>query len=196
MGALPGEAKLEDFDPKTQAILEEAMEAIEFLVAEGDRDKAYVQEDVIKRDLLPVFHKRGSRVSMEIWLKLAGSLVRPIVIVNGRGEILFELPPPLHRIDETLNIGKKGGVNGVVQMAKYAERTLPALADKQITSNLTQHVKGNKPTLEDIRAWDKVFVHYGYESILTDSQKDSLSESKDEEQTTKTTMEMTYDNDW
>lgn len=153
------DTKVEDFDISLRQTLKESLESMDLLLTQINKDKAVISEDVFKRKLLPVLLKDGDG-TLGVWQDIAGIVTRPILVVNNAREILFEIPPPLRNVDETMDVKVEGGVNAVIQRANLMGRSIPKMGQREIEERLGSKVPNVKVNQSVLDTWFKILESY------------------------------------
>ena len=143
-----------------------------------DNQLPRVNEHIFVRDVLPVLYgDEGDRVDMKWWGGRFDSPFRGFLIVNNADEVLFEVPPLL---DRNFELVPADGTRDTVSeaAATYRNRVYnnPGQARGEMLAALRRRIdlKTTGRPLEHLQQLDKIFQHYGRESIFAKAPQEEV----------------------
>lgn len=139
-------------------------------VIKASEERAKIPEPVFRQVFLPYFTGEADADKnfrhLQQWAGLTGSATTWADVVNEKGEVIFEVPPPLNTDD--LNVEKTGrGTAGILTEFASQMRLHPALGAQVLAENWPDKLETilgdeNKVSKGE-QAWAKIRQHYNIE---------------------------------
>ncbi len=153
--------------------LNQQMELTQSALADiAEKDVNRIPERNFVHVFLPVFagdevNPYGAQLYPH-WVNVAGNPYRPVDVVGPKGEVLFRVPPLLDRrrvATSTQNgHGPRSSISHMVASANQYAAMSPAMSEQYLSREFTQRailMKVPHNVLEDLEAWNAIFVRYG-----------------------------------
>jgi hypothetical protein len=150
----------EKYKDKLKEELSYVFEDVEVLSEENVEDLPKVYEDDFKEYLLPYMldlvdksYEENSKAFFNNWVNLAGDVLKPFVVVDSYGSILFKVPRYLARYDdETTPISDISYITILKEFRSEYER-FPEKAEQELiktTETIASMFKINKESVREI----------------------------------------------
>jgi len=170
---------MEDKDPQTDIEkfqmekFAEEIKVIKDSLKEADTDStARLEEYIFVNVFLPLFagdtELMYPQASLAIWANIAGSVYKPVNIVNKNGEVLYTVPPIMNNTVINPISNSKTSLAHVVATAKQYSNIHPVQGRNYLMAELTQRatiMNVPKNVLENLHQWNEIFTRYGRPKI-------------------------------
>lgn len=144
----------------------EEIEAMDMIINSAKEDIPNVPEDIFVEHILPQLARRDGNVDLSFWSAIAGNVYRPINVVKD-GTVLFTVPPPLRQYGSFTNLSVRESVPERLEMARLKTQVHPQLGETYYDQEFSKLAHVPPPNRDDVAAWDKILIRYGYPPLTT-----------------------------
>lgn len=148
----------------------EEIEAMDLIIKSAKEDVPNVPEDIFVEHILPQLARRDGDVDLSFWTSIAGNVYRPLNVVNGSGEFLFQVPPLIRQYGSFTNLSVKESVPERLEIARLKTQVHPQLGETYYDQEFSKLAHVPPPNNDDALAWDKILVKYGYSPLTVTSE--------------------------
>lgn len=142
--------------------VKKAMEQITLLT---QSEVPRVPEHLFVRHVLPIMTDQSGEVDVSVWLDLAGTVNRPMDVVDAAGEVLFRVPPMMSHIPTRINTSAMQAINRVVLESKLKSEQHPRMGEVALQVGLQRHQPVRRADVVTARVWNTILVRYGYQPV-------------------------------
>lgn len=137
-----------------------AMEEIQML---GKEDIPKVPEHLFVEHILPLMVNRtDEKINLGDWITLAGNPQMPINVVDGFGEILFQVPPLIRSVPTRVNENAQQSIDKVVSTAEMMYQQHPVQGHVYLNRGLRKKMPTIEPDIAAAKQWNSILKRYGY----------------------------------
>lgn len=133
-----------------------------------EQEKTRLYEPIFRDVFLPMFlnqrNERYPHITGGNWVTVAGSPYMEVDVIDQAGKVLFTVPPFMENGMVQPATGQADtDMSFVVKQAQLYENTLPMVAERYLSEELTKRLdimKSNVDTSKMADAWFKILAHY------------------------------------
>jgi hypothetical protein len=136
------------------------LESMKFLVGLVDTDVPKLPEHLFIARILPILTDTTGAADLGDWLLVAGTLNRPIDVVDGVGNVLFRVPP-LQRTVRTISVREeRPNYGNLVTHSELMRKNSPQAADMWLRQALDRNLPQGGVDLEPVHQLNEIFKRY------------------------------------
>ena len=124
------------------------------------QEVARVPEPVFRQRLLPILTNTDGNVDITPWQDLAGTVTRPIDVIDGGGKVLFRVPSLFQPIPTSANGDPRNSFTEILSLAKKKTEMHPVVGQAFLDDRLGRKIQQVGPDLERVRQWNQVLAFY------------------------------------
>lgn len=132
-------------------------------------------EALFVQHLLPMMTTTDRAIDVGLWNDLAGHPLRPIDVVDPRGNVLFRVPALLKTLPTQQHFS---GLSSVAEALKEYQSTSnihPMLGDETFKARMQSKLPTPDADLTDLMTWNAILAHYNKPTLPLPGQPDSPS---------------------
>jgi hypothetical protein len=143
-----------------------ATQAMADLKRMTELDVPKLPEDLFISKLLPMLaDNSGKPVDVDVWLQIAGSLNRPIDVIDITGTVLFRVPALQRGLSTNTMRNPRYAINEIVATAEMKNKMNPRSKEPFLLKELSGRVPTQTKDIEPLMQMNAIFKRYGYAEI-------------------------------
>lgn len=122
-------------------------------------------EPLFLSHILPILQDTSGHADITNWLRVAGSLNRPIDVIDGTGNVLFRVPALQGTVQTKSERDGRIPISAIQSTAALKRRQSPIAGENYLTHALEKAVPKTKLDLEPILQLNAIFKRYNLPEI-------------------------------
>lgn len=150
--------------------------ALKELAKLKEEDVARISEAQFVNLLLPVLTDTTGKADLRVWQDLAGTVLRPIEVMDSAGNALFRVPSLMRRLNTRENPKDPNqAMSQIMGAARAHLNRHPILGATFIQANLARVGVDNRIDYDTVRQWNAILKRYGKPLIPVDLPEDETT---------------------